>query len=62
MGHNFISVGEEYDGGGVYRGVNSAPTVSSAEEKWSDWLTDESGQPLREEQAEIRLSEYPWHD
>ena len=28
MGHNFINVGEEYDGGNVYRGVNSAATVA----------------------------------
>ena len=62
MGHNFISVGEEYDGGSVYRGVNSAPTAAAAEDKWNDWLTDESGEPLREEQSAIRLSEYPWHD
>ena len=62
MGHNFISVGEEYDGGNVYRGVNSAPNAAAAEEKWNDWLTDESGEPLQAQESYIRLSVYPWHD
>eukprot|EP01050_Picozoa_sp_SAG11_P045743 SAG11_NODE_22977_length_397_cov_0.795302_1_plen_132_part_11 len=62
MGHNFISVGEEYDGGSVYRGVNSAPNSAAAQDKWKDWLTDQSGEPLQEQESYIRLSQYPWHD
>ena len=62
MGHNFVSVGEEYDGGSVYRGANSAPNAAAAEEKWNNWLTDQSGEPLQAQESYIRLSQYPWHD
>lgn len=36
LGHNFGEVGEEYDGGQVYQGANSARSMN---EKWSHWLT-----------------------
>ncbi len=35
LGHNFGSVGEEYDGGMVYRGANSSRTPSTS---WSHWM------------------------
>eukprot|EP00035_Acanthoeca_spectabilis_P006985 m.131283 g.131283 ORF g.131283 m.131283 type:complete len:618 (-) comp13748_c0_seq7:285-2138(-) len=58
MGHNFINVGEEYDGGQVYRGVNSASSVNNV--GWTHWLSDPAN--VKEESADILLSEYPWHD
>lgn len=56
MGHNFINVGEEYDGGQVYRGVNSASSVNNV--GWTHWLSDPAN--VKEESADILLSEYPW--
>jgi len=56
MGHNFVNVGEEYDGGYVYSGVNSAPSL--AEVGWGHWLTGD----LREERAMIRIQDYRWAD
>ena len=59
MGHNFASVGEGYDGGSVYRGVNSAPDANNV--GWAHWLT-EPNRADQEQQAVIRLEEYPWYD
>ncbi|KAJ9078780.1 hypothetical protein DSO57_1003244 [Entomophthora muscae] len=56
MGHNFGEVGEEYDSGQVYSGVNSASSLSNL--GWKDWLTG----PVREERAMYHILEYPWHD
>ncbi|KXN73688.1 hypothetical protein CONCODRAFT_25466, partial [Conidiobolus coronatus NRRL 28638] len=56
MGHNFIDVGEEYDNGQVYDGVNAASSLSTL--GWKNWLSG----PLREEREIYRLLEYPWHD
>jgi hypothetical protein len=58
MGHNFISVGEEYDGGYVYSGVNSAPGLNNL--KWAHWLTNPG--PAVEEGQVLLLQEYPWFD
>jgi hypothetical protein len=59
LGHNLVEVGEEYDGGSVYSGVNSAPSLQSI--GWRHWLTDgDSG--LREEQNNLLMQEYPWYD
>ncbi|CAL8080675.1 unnamed protein product [Orchesella dallaii] len=57
MGHNFVDVGEEYDNGQVYSGVNAARTVASL--GWTSWLTNEA---KREERAMFRLLQYPWAD
>jgi hypothetical protein len=38
LGHNFISVGEEYDGGYVYSGCNAAQSLHNI--KWKHWLTE----------------------
>ncbi|KXN67221.1 hypothetical protein CONCODRAFT_61234 [Conidiobolus coronatus NRRL 28638] len=56
MGHNFVYVGEEYDNGWVYSGVNASPSLKKL--KWEKWLSG----PLREEREMFRLLEYPWHD
>lgn len=59
MGHNFVSVGEEYDNGSSYFGVNSASTLAEVTAKWGHWL---SGQSAREERVIYRLLAYPWAD
>ncbi|KAJ6648435.1 hypothetical protein Bhyg_03663 [Pseudolycoriella hygida] len=59
MGHNFIRVGEEYDDGSVYDGVNSASSLPMAVTKWGHWLSTDR---VREERAIYRLLEYPWAD
>jgi len=58
MGHNFVDVGEEYDNGQVYSGVNAARSLATL--GWTSWLT--GGTPAREERAIYRLLEYPWAD
>lgn len=65
MGHNFIQVGEEYDGGYVYSGVNSARGLNSVD--WLSWASDEYRKSdgkvtMREERATLRVQAYPWHD
>ncbi|RUS21350.1 IgA peptidase M64-domain-containing protein [Endogone sp. FLAS-F59071] len=56
MGHNFINVGEEYDGGYVYSGCNAARSVGSL--GWKHWLTG----PPREELNVLRVQDYSWYD
>ncbi|CAG7680070.1 unnamed protein product, partial [Allacma fusca] len=56
MGHNFVDVGEEYDQGQVYSGVNSARSVETL--GWTHWLSGKA----REERAIYRILEYPWAD
>lgn len=38
MGHNFVNVGEEYDNGQVYSGVNAARTLAAV--GWRHWLSE----------------------
>jgi len=58
LGHSLIDVGEEYDGGQVYSGVN-AERWSIQNIKWKHWLTD----PVpREEKNVIRAQDYAWYD
>lgn len=57
MGHSFINVGDEYDNGPTYYGVNSAPTLDAVGETWGHWLKSEN---LRVERVIYRLLEYPW--
>ncbi|KAG4078335.1 hypothetical protein HA402_013045 [Bradysia odoriphaga] len=59
MGHNFVNVGEEYDNGQVYSGVNAAANLTIVENKWGHWLTHGTA---RAERAIFRLLEYPWAD
>jgi len=65
MGHNFVSVGEEYDGG-VYSGVNSDSAQwwngkPKDNIKWKHWLTEPNKAP-REEKMNLALAAYPWKD
>ena len=57
LGHNLIDVGEEYDGGSVYSGVNSSPTTNV---KWSHWLSYPA--PAVAEDANIMVQAYPWYN
>ncbi|KAJ0393127.1 hypothetical protein P43SY_003672 [Pythium insidiosum] len=58
MGHNFGRVGEEYDGGQVYRGANSASSLASV--TWKHWLTDPSR--LVEEKMAQLYQKHIWYD
>ncbi|KAJ3395687.1 hypothetical protein HDU92_005153 [Lobulomyces angularis] len=60
LGHNFISVGEEYDGGDVYSGVNAAPTSTLNNLKWKHWLSEPNN--VKEEKEVLLLQAYPWYD
>ncbi|KAJ3002331.1 hypothetical protein HKX48_002376, partial [Thoreauomyces humboldtii] len=57
IGHNFIVVGEEYDGGQVYSGPNSDRRLENI--KWGRWLTDED---LKEQRSVVRVQDYAWYD
>jgi hypothetical protein len=59
MGHNFINVGEGYDGGSVYRGANSDNRLTNI--KWSHWLT-EPQTTVPAEQNYLLVQDYAWHD
>jgi len=65
MGHNFVSVGEEYDGGGVYRGVNAEGAtfrgLPPSSIKWREWLA-EPKEEIVEQRMKIGLQQYPWKD
>ncbi|KAG0316947.1 hypothetical protein BGZ99_006605 [Dissophora globulifera] len=58
LGHSLIDVGEEYDGGYVYSGVN-AERWSIQNIKWKHWLTDAVP---REEKNVLRAQDYAWYD
>ncbi|KAG0206327.1 hypothetical protein BGX28_002228 [Mortierella sp. GBA30] len=58
LGHSLINVGEEYDGGQVYSGVN-AERWSIKNIKWKHWLTDDVP---REEKNVLRAQDYAWYD
>ena len=56
LGHSIIDVGEEYDGGFAYFGVNAAHNLS--ELPWPQWLSSQ-GLP-RVEQSLMPMQAYPW--
>ncbi|KAH6911531.1 IgA peptidase M64-domain-containing protein [Coprinopsis sp. MPI-PUGE-AT-0042] len=56
LGHTIIGVGEEYDGGTSYFGVNSVQSTSSV--TWKHWLTDASN--TRAQRAVMPLQGYVW--
>ena len=58
LGHNLIDVGEEYDGGSVYSGVNSAQSTNNI--KWAHWLSYPP--PAVVEDANIMVQAYPWYN
>eukprot|EP01113_Clastostelium_recurvatum_P039467 TRINITY_DN6028_c0_g1_i1.p1 TRINITY_DN6028_c0_g1~~TRINITY_DN6028_c0_g1_i1.p1 ORF type:complete len:635 (-),score=118.77 TRINITY_DN6028_c0_g1_i1:1433-3337(-) len=60
MGHNFGSVGEEYDGGSVYSGANSASSLTQVSQKWGAWLTEPSN--VVQQQSVQRMQSYAWWD
>ena len=55
LGHNFGNVGEEYDGGYVYQGANSA---NNPKDKWEHWLTPGA----RKYDAKFLTGDYVWQD
>lgn len=63
LGHNFGNVGEEYDGGQVYRGANHS---RSADLPWAHWLPgadDGDGDSKGHvHQAKALATGYPWEN
>lgn len=59
LGHNLISVGEEYNNGQVYQGCNSASSLSAI--SWRPWLTSSTWPPV-EEKTSVAVQAYPWVD
>jgi hypothetical protein len=60
IGHNLIPVGEEYDGGWVYSGVNSAHSLPPP---WKHWLTNTyTAASTIEERNRVIFQAYPWLD
>ncbi|WWC95938.1 hypothetical protein V866_002805 [Kwoniella sp. B9012] len=60
LGHSLIPVGEEYDGGWVYSGVNSDKVKNLDKLKWKDFLS--TPEPVRVEDAKMAVQAYPWWD
>ena len=58
MGHNFVNVGEGYDGGSAYRGANFDSSRTNI--KWAHFLTDQTSQTPVEEPRKLALQDYPW--
>ncbi|KAI0075088.1 hypothetical protein K474DRAFT_1600448 [Panus rudis PR-1116 ss-1] len=58
LGHSIIEVGEEYDGGFAYYGVNAAEDLSHPV-SWTQWLTDDPTK-LRAERSIMPMQAYPW--
>ncbi|KAI1384424.1 IgA peptidase M64-domain-containing protein [Hypoxylon trugodes] len=57
LGHSIIGVGEEYDGGQAYEGVNAAKTVNSV--PWTQWYTNASSEP-KIQRSNMPIQAYPW--
>lgn len=57
LGHSIIGVGEEYDGGEAYEGVNAANSTSSV--PWTQWYTDPSTEP-KIQRSNMPIQAYPW--
>ncbi|KAK6956168.1 hypothetical protein Daesc_001441 [Daldinia eschscholtzii] len=57
LGHSIIGVGEEYDGGEVYTGVNAAKSIDSV--PWKQWYTDASKEP-KIQRTNMPIQAYPW--
>jgi hypothetical protein len=58
LGHSIIDIGEEYDGGSEYYGVNSAKDLTSPL-PWHHWLSLDPGIPPRIERSVMPLQTYP---
>ncbi|KAK7464905.1 hypothetical protein VKT23_006114 [Stygiomarasmius scandens] len=61
LGHSIIPVGEEYDGGFAYFGVNAYHNLS-APIPWAHWLSSPSGheKSLKVERSVMPMQTYPW--
>lgn len=57
LGHSIINIGEEYDGGAIYSGVNAAQ--STDEVPWTQWYTDPSTEP-NIQRSNMPIQAYPW--
>ncbi|KAI0630008.1 IgA peptidase M64-domain-containing protein [Trametes polyzona] len=57
LGHSIIEVGEEYDGGFAYFGVNAAHSVKPSQIPWAHWLTH-APKP-RTHQPHVHIDEHP---
>ncbi|EMD39663.1 hypothetical protein CERSUDRAFT_111969 [Gelatoporia subvermispora B] len=61
LGHSVIDVGEEYDGGYAYFGVNAAHNLSIP---WAHWLSNsseiKSGADIRVERSAMPMQKYAW--
>lgn len=57
LGHSLIPVGEEYDGGFVYDGVNADSVDNVGKLKWRDHLT--SPERVRIEDSNVAVQAYP---
>jgi len=58
LGHSVILVGEEYDGGFEYSGVNAESDLEDGV-KWNHWLSGED-KSVRAERSVMPLQGYPW--
>lgn len=56
IGHSIIEVGEEYDGGFAYFGVNAIHDPQGV--TWAHWLTREDR--ARAERSVMPMQAYPW--
>ena len=68
LGHTLIPVGEEYDGGFAYFGVNAANASERSAKQdvsWAHWFSDLKAQRtgrVRIEDSRVAVQKYPWHD
>ncbi|KAH9850218.1 IgA peptidase M64-domain-containing protein [Lenzites betulinus] len=70
LGHSVIDVGEEYDGGFAYFGVNAAHNVTLPDVPWAHWLTssesshrhahEDQAPRARVERSVMPMQAYPW--
>ncbi|KAI1102437.1 IgA peptidase M64-domain-containing protein [Jackrogersella minutella] len=57
LGHSIIGVGEEYDGGEIYEGVNAAQTIDTV--PWTQWYSNAATEP-KIQRSYMPLQAYPW--
>lgn len=60
IGHSIIDVGEEYDGGYAYFGVNAVHNLSYV--TWTHWLVHQEDETniFRAERSAMPMQAYPW--
>ena len=59
LGHTLIGVGEEYDGGTVYTGINSACAQPGCVVPWEPWLSEAAEEPSVQSSVMV-VNLYPW--